>query len=192
MEKGVVNTLTLKANAESSPPTAQNFDILFEKYARLPLWQLLAPFRKARPNSAASPPAPTCASVTPRPGELRRATLRKIDERRHREGAPPPRRRAEAEPSEVGRFRDRPWAVSHGRRHPFARVPRSSCALRAPSSVALAVRQLFHESALQWWPAQQTRPMREWLPLVGHGLHESLATLLTKHRQRRHIQTPTR
>ena len=53
MEKGVVNTLVLKANAASSTPTAQNFDVLFEQHARLPLGQLLRAFQKALPSESA-------------------------------------------------------------------------------------------------------------------------------------------
>ncbi|KRC58536.1 hypothetical protein ASE14_18340 [Agromyces sp. Root81] len=49
LEKGILNTLVLKANSESPTPTAQNFDVLFAKYARLPFGQLLASFQKALP-----------------------------------------------------------------------------------------------------------------------------------------------
>jgi hypothetical protein len=50
MEKGVVNVLVLKANAESATPTAQNFNLLFEKYARMTLGRLLTAFKKALPG----------------------------------------------------------------------------------------------------------------------------------------------
>lgn len=52
MEKGVVNTLVLKANAESSTPTQANFDVLFAQHAKLTLGQLLRAFAKALPNES--------------------------------------------------------------------------------------------------------------------------------------------
>lgn len=50
MEKGVVNALVLKTNVESATPTAQNFDLLFDKYARMTLGQLLTALKRELPE----------------------------------------------------------------------------------------------------------------------------------------------
>lgn len=49
MEKGVVNLLTLYENVESSHPTQQSFDVLFEKFAGYTLGRLIKTMERTFP-----------------------------------------------------------------------------------------------------------------------------------------------